>query len=56
MENLGRIMRPYETAGIPYGIVLGGLIFNSEKKPTEMARAVRQNVAQVKAGISRSTE
>ena len=56
MENLGRIMGPYETAGIPYGIVLGGLIFNSEKKPTEMARAVLQIVAQVKAGNSRSTQ
>jgi ribulose 1,5-bisphosphate carboxylase large subunit-like protein len=54
MENLSRIMTPYERSGAPYGIVLGGLIFNSEKSPTEMARAVVQRVTLVKASISQS--
>ena len=52
MENLSRIMMPYETAGVPYGIVLGGLIFNSAETPTEMAMALVQRVAQVKATAS----
>src|SRR5438132_885119 len=48
MDNLATIMAPYEAKKIPYGIVLGGLIFNSEKQPREMARAVVQAVAEVK--------
>jgi len=51
MENLARIMIPHETAGVPYGIVLGGLIFNSDKKPSEMAAAVVDKVAQVRASL-----
>jgi ribulose 1,5-bisphosphate carboxylase large subunit-like protein len=52
MENLARIMIPHETAGVPYGIVLGGLIFNSERTPAEMAAAVVEKVAQVKASLA----
>ena len=52
MENLERIMIPHETSGVPYGIVLGGLIFNSEKKPAEMAAAVVDKVAQVKRSLA----
>jgi ribulose 1,5-bisphosphate carboxylase large subunit-like protein len=55
MENLSRIMIPYETAGVPYGIVLGGLIFNSDRPPATMASAVLQKVAQVKADVSQAT-
>ena len=47
MENLATIMDPYEAQKVPYGIVLGGLIFNSQKGPTDMARAVVQKVAAV---------
>jgi ribulose 1,5-bisphosphate carboxylase large subunit-like protein len=55
MENLASIMAPYEAAKVPYGIVLGGLIFNSQKSPTEMAQAVVQKVAAVhKESESRS--
>jgi len=55
MENLASIMAPYEAARLPYGIVLGGLIFNSQKPPKEMAQAVIQKVASVhKESESRS--
>jgi len=47
MSNLARLMTPYETAKVPYGIVLGGLIFNSDKPPKEMASAVVQRVEEV---------
>lgn len=50
MENLATIMAPYEASKAPYGIVLGGLIFNSPKPPEEMARAVVQKVAAVHKG------
>ena len=48
MSNLARIMTPYELAKVPYGIVLGGLIFNSDKPPQAMARAVVQKIAETK--------
>jgi ribulose 1,5-bisphosphate carboxylase large subunit-like protein len=48
LENLGAIMAPYETARVPYGIVLGGLIFNSERPPRDMASVVVQAVAEAK--------
>ncbi len=48
MSNLASIMAPYESAKVPYGIVLGGLIFNSEKPPQTMARAVVEKVAETK--------
>jgi ribulose 1,5-bisphosphate carboxylase large subunit-like protein len=48
MNNLATLMAPYEEAQIPYGIVLGGLIFNSNKAPREMARTVVQKVKEVK--------
>jgi ribulose 1,5-bisphosphate carboxylase large subunit-like protein len=47
MGNLATVMTPYEAAKVPYGIVLGGLIFNSDQPPREMARAVVQKVAEV---------
>ncbi len=50
MENLASIMAPYEASKAPYGIVLGGLIFNSPKPPEDMARAVVQKVAAVHKG------
>ncbi len=50
MSNLAGLMAPYEKAKVPYGIVLGGLIFNSDKPPKEMARAVVQRVAAVHKG------
>ena len=52
MDNLAAIMSRNENAKVPYGIVLGGLIFNSEKTPREMARAVVQKVAEVKHGTT----
>ena len=48
MENLGTIMARHEVTGLPYGIVLGGLIFNSDRGPQEMACAVTRKVAEVK--------
>jgi ribulose 1,5-bisphosphate carboxylase large subunit-like protein len=50
MDNLGTILARREAAGSPYGIVLGGLIFNSGKRPGEMAHAVVKKVAEVKCG------
>jgi len=50
MDNLGTIIARRQLNGVPYGIVLGGLIFNSNKKPRDMARAVVQKVAEVKRG------
>lgn len=49
MSNLHTLMEPYHSTKVPYGIVLGGLIFNSEKPPREMARAVVERIAEVKA-------
>src|ERR1039457_1021940 len=51
MENLAALMKPYETAKLPYGIVLGGLIFNSQSGPREMAEAVVAKVASVHAAL-----
>lgn len=48
MSNLASIMTPYETAKVPYGIVLGGLIFNSDRPPQIMAQSVVQKVAETK--------
>lgn len=53
MENLSTIMAPYEAAKVPYGVVLGGLIFNSANKPAEMARAVVEKVASIHHGRER---
>jgi len=53
MENLATIMQPYEADEVPYGIVLGGLIFNSQKPPAEMARAVVEKVRAVHNGSRR---
>ena len=50
MDNLGAILARREASGAPYGIVLGGLIFNSGKGPREMARAVVTRVTEVKRG------
>ena len=47
MGNLEDIMTPYENAHVPYGIVLGGLIFNSERPPAEMAQKVVHTVSEV---------
>ncbi len=51
MSNLASLMAPYEAAKVPYGIVLGGLIFNSSKPPREMARSVVQRVGEVHNGV-----
>src|SRR5215472_9317584 len=48
MENLGTITARHEPTGVPFGIALGGLIFNSGKPPREMACAVVRKVAEVK--------
>lgn len=48
MDNLDTILARREAAHAPYGIVLGGLIFNSGKRPREMARAVVDKVGDVK--------
>jgi ribulose 1,5-bisphosphate carboxylase large subunit-like protein len=48
MDNLGSIMSRHEPTHVPYGIALGGLIFNSDKRPREMASAVVRKVAEVK--------
>lgn len=48
MDNLQQIVARNDLAGAAYGIVLGGLIFNSDKPPREMALAVRQKVSEAK--------
>jgi ribulose 1,5-bisphosphate carboxylase large subunit-like protein len=48
MDNLAAIIESYEEDQTPYGIVLGGLIFNSDNEPREMARAVVQKINEVK--------
>ena len=53
LSNLQTLMVPYEKAAAPYGIVLGGLIFNSDKPPREMARTVVQKVANVQRELQR---
>ncbi len=50
MSNLAGLIAPYEKAKVPYGIVLGGLIFNSERPPREMARRVVERVAEIHKG------
>ena len=55
MQNLTTIVTRRELAGAPYGIVLGGLISNSEKGPREMARLVVETVADVKRSIKPSS-
>ena len=52
MDNLGELMEPYEAAGVPYGIVLGGLIFNSAKPPREMAEEVVRTIAAAKRNFA----
>lgn len=47
LNNLERIMTPYEHQKVPYGMVFGGLIFNSGKAPEEMARTVVQSVRSI---------
>lgn len=54
MSNLARIMTPYEQAGVPYGIVLGGLIFNSDRPPQSMAEAVVQKIAETKKALNKA--
>jgi len=51
ISNLASLIAPYETAKVPYGIVLGGLIFNSDKPPLVMARTVVEKIAEVKNQI-----
>jgi len=51
LGNLPAIVTRCESFGAPYGIVLGGLISNSEKEPREMARTVVEMIADVKRGI-----
>ena len=48
MDNLAPIIESYEEDQTPYGIVLGGLIFNSDHEPREMARAVVGKINEVK--------
>jgi ribulose 1,5-bisphosphate carboxylase large subunit-like protein len=52
MDNLPAIVARHEATGVPYGIVLGGLIFNSDKGPRDMAHAVVRKVAEVKQEIA----
>ena len=49
MDNLGQIMEPYHSNKVPYGIVLGGLIFGSEGTPREMASAVVRRIEEIKS-------
>jgi hypothetical protein len=52
LDNLSALITPYEKAKIPYGVVFGALIFNSDGRPEEMARAVVQRVSEIKASQS----
>jgi ribulose 1,5-bisphosphate carboxylase large subunit-like protein len=52
MNNLEGLMTPYEQAKVPYGIVLGGLIFNSDRPPAQMAGSVVRKVADVHRAIA----
>jgi|SRR5271166_5598614 len=51
MGNLATIVTRCESHSASYGIVLGGLIFNSDKSPKQMARTVVETVADVKKRI-----
>jgi ribulose 1,5-bisphosphate carboxylase large subunit-like protein len=55
MDNLETLMSPYEKAKLPYGIVLGGLIFNSGKPPAVMAEAVVRKVAEIHSATGRTS-
>jgi ribulose 1,5-bisphosphate carboxylase large subunit-like protein len=47
LSNLESIMTPYERDKVPYGIVFGGLIFNSGKAPRDMAQTVVEQVTSI---------
>lgn len=53
LDNLASIMVPYGSNKTPYGIVLGGLIFNSDKPPREMARTVVEVIEESKGRLRR---
>ena len=56
MGNLASIVARCESVGASYGIVLGGLISNSEKGPREMATMVVEKIEEVKRGIKLNSE
>lgn len=51
LNNLESIMTPYERQKVPYGIVFGGLVFNSGKPPEEMTRTVVENVCSIQSKL-----
>lgn len=51
MDNLEAIVERSEAAKVPYGIVLGGLIFNSTGTPQQMATAVVKKIAETKGRL-----
>jgi len=55
LNNLESIMTPYEQRKVPYGIVFGGLIFNSDKAPEEMARTVVESGRSVQHNLDGRT-
>ncbi len=52
-HNLEPIMAPYEKSGIPYGLVFGSFVFNSEWSPRIMAEKVVDAVRLVKGDMTR---
>lgn len=50
LQNLGKIMKPYEKMNTPYGIGFGALIFASDEEPGGMCKKVVEKVKEFKRG------
>ncbi len=48
LQNLFELMSPYEEKSVPYGLVMGSFIFNSDESPKSMAQKVVQAIASAK--------
>lgn len=53
LHNIHNIMEPYEQGAIPYGLVFGSLIYNSDESPKVMAKQVKDIVLQTKKALAR---
>ena len=52
LHNVCEIMEPYEREAIPYGLVFGSLVYNSDFSPMIMAERVKDAVLQAKEKLT----
>ena len=50
LRNISQTAQPYEQADMPYGMVFGTLIYNSDESPKKMASLVSEQVRMMKDG------